>query len=78
MDFDRQAARDAAADSIATKWDVSIPRQRGRHGFPIAPDVVHGRISTYIKGCRCEPCRARKAVDNRKQTLRRQQLKATR
>jgi hypothetical protein len=59
--FDRQAARDAAADSIATKWEVIVGP---RSGFGPVRTVKCGTYGGYQSGCGCADClEARRAYD---------------
>jgi hypothetical protein len=58
---DRQAARDAAADAIATRWEVIIGP---RSGFGPVKTVTCGTYGGYQSGCRCADClEARRTYD---------------
>lgn len=64
----RQRARDRAADGYLPQPYVSAATGRARTLERYRPGGhgIHGRISTYTRGCRCEPCRTVKSAANRK------------
>ena len=66
----RQRARDAAADQIATRHEVIVPKNGGF--APPPKPRQHGTYSSYTYGCRCDLCRdAKRAYTRHKQAKQR-------
>jgi hypothetical protein len=38
--------------------------------------LLHGRVSTYQAGCRCEPCRVAKSDEHKRATAKTRELRA--
>lgn len=64
----RQRARDAAADQIATRHEVIVPKNGGF--APPPKPRRHGTYSSYTGGCRCDLCKGAKAAYMRSRYVR--------